>query len=75
MKKIIGVAAFSALGMIALSSCKKDYTCECVYSGSTVVIETIQLKKMTEKDAKSKCDSYDEVVVIGSGSVVKDCSI
>ncbi len=72
MKKTI---LFTVLAILTLASCKKDYTCECVYSGSTVVVETIQLKKMTEKEAKSKCDSYDEVVVVGSGSVVKDCSI
>ena len=36
MKKVIGVAAFAVLGMVALSSCKKDYTCNCVdgYDGT-----------------------------------------
>lgn len=28
MKKVVGVAAFAVLGIVALSSCKKDYVCK-----------------------------------------------
>mgnify|MGYP006893297377 CR=1 FL=1 len=34
MKKVLGVAAFAVLGVVALSSCKKDY--ECVSSDGIV---------------------------------------
>lgn len=36
MKKVLGIAAFAVLGVVALSSCRKDY--ECVSNG--VVIDT-----------------------------------
>lgn len=70
-KKII----IGGIAILALSSCKKDYTCECVYSGSSTVIETIQLKKMKENDAIKECDTHDQVIIIGNQSVLKDCSI
>jgi len=35
MKKVIAMSAFAVLGVIALSSCKKDY--ECVASDGTVI--------------------------------------
>ena len=35
MKKVLGVAAFAVLGVVALSSCRKDY--ECVSSNGTVI--------------------------------------
>mgnify|MGYP006112012285 CR=1 FL=1 len=47
MKKIIGVAAFAVLGMVALSSCKKDY--ECIVDG-VAYGECIDCKG-AEKDA------------------------
>ena len=34
MKKVLGVAAFAVLGVVALSSCRKDY--ECVSDGYVV---------------------------------------
>ena len=60
MKKIIGVAAFAVVGMIALSSCKKDYTCECVVTilGQTATSSTV-LENVKKKDAESACDSGD----------------
>lgn len=48
MKKIIGVAAFAVLGMVALSSCKKEYTCTCVDSSLTVTTETHKGKDATD---------------------------
>lgn len=55
MKKIILPALF--LGAIAFgsTSCKKDYTCECTFSGSASgsISET---QKMSKKDAKAWCE-------------------
>ena len=72
MKKTI---LFTVLAMLTLASCKKDYTCECYVQGSTLVLETYQLKDMKEKDAEAKCDSYDGTVDLAGQTVVKDCSL
>lgn len=66
MKKVIGVAAFAVLGMVALSSCKKDYTCECTSSGgdsTSIVYEDIK-----KKDAESACTSLNTNAAIFGGS-------
>jgi hypothetical protein len=49
MKKIIGVAAFAVLGMVALSSCKKEYSCNCYnFSTGTDTVETHKGKDATD---------------------------
>jgi len=52
MKKIIGVAAFAVLGMVALSSCKKDYTC---ISNGTEVGTCISCNKAAKTSFESQC--------------------
>lgn len=69
MKKILFIAALAGL---SFASCKKEYTCECTYSGGGVsgtASETYS--KMKKKDAEKKCDENDET---GSATTV-DCSI
>ena len=61
MKKIIGVAAFAVLGMVALSSCKKDY--ECIVNGESV--DTCSDCKGIEKDL------FDTSCAFSGGSVEK----
>jgi hypothetical protein len=70
MKKLfIGV---SAIGLLSLASCKKDYNCECTYqdSSSTTVTETKKIKNATLDDAKKTCDGYES-----DGFVTKTCSL
>ena len=62
MKKNILIAA---VAFIALSACKKDYTCECTstdtYGGNTdVSVQTNTLKEVSKKTVKSssECISY-----------------
>ncbi len=55
MKKIIGVAAFAVLGMVALSSCKKDYTCTCTYLGTT---SSYVIKDSKKSTAETACAVY-----------------
>jgi len=57
MKKVIGVAAFAVLGMVALSSCKKEYSCECVDSTLTVTTETHK-----GKDAADACSDASSLI-------------
>ena len=55
MKKTLIIGAFA---LFAFASCKKDYTCECKFSGfiSGSATETITDRK---NDAKAKCDEGD----------------
>lgn len=53
--KLFFVAA--AVAMISLSSCKKDWTCECdVESGGSA---TYEFKDTKKKDAEEACDEWD----------------
>jgi hypothetical protein len=57
MKKVLGVAAFAVLGVVALSSCRKDY--ECVSNG--VVVDTCTNCKsngVIKAAFDSNCDYY-----------------
>jgi len=57
MKKIIGVAAFAVLGMIALSSCKKEYSCECVTN-----LLDVSTEMHKGKDAQDACDDASSLI-------------
>lgn len=57
MKKVLAVSAFAFLGVIALSSCKKEYSCNCSDSNGNTTVETHK-----GKDAKDACDSGSSVV-------------
>ncbi len=55
--KLTKIVALSFLAVIALASCKKDYTCNCTSSGFTLVVETYSSVK--KADAESKCSEYE----------------
>lgn len=57
MKKLVVVAAVAALGM--MTSCKKEYTCECKLSGFISGTVSEKYSKMKKKDAEKKCDEND----------------
>ncbi len=81
MKTII----IASLAILALSSCKKDYTCECTetdtYSGNTnVSISTTQLKDVKKKmvESSSDCVSSESIYTDSDGDVSTstiDCTI
>ncbi len=58
MKKVIAVSAFALLGVVALSSCKKEYTCTCV-SGVNATVTTETNKG---SDATEACDDLSSVI-------------
>lgn len=73
MKKNILIAA---VAFIALSACKKDYTCECTstdtYGGNTdVSVQTTTLKEVSKKTVKSssECVSYTNTYTDSDGDV------
>lgn len=70
MKKL--VLGFSAIALLGLASCKKDYNCECTYqnTGSTTVTENNSINNATLKDAKDACDDYET-----GGAFAKTCTL
>lgn len=81
MKKII----FASIAVMALVSCKKDYTCECTEtytsngttetSVSSVVIKDVSKKTINNA---SECVSYEETSTNSNGSIYitkVDCTI
>jgi len=55
MKKVLSILAVSAF-VFTLSSCKKDYTCEC--SGEGGWDFSGEMKDVKKKDAEEVCDSW-----------------
>jgi hypothetical protein len=73
MKKLLfSVLAVSAIG---LTSCKKDYTCTCVSTGSgynSTYSATAHLKK---KDAQAWCDAGNSSASSGGFNYTTTCSL
>jgi len=61
MKRIVGVATFAVLGMVALSSCKKDY--ECVDYDGDVMLECINCNKSSKLSFTTSCSILGGTVV------------
>ena len=61
MKKIIATCAFAVLGVIALSSCQKEYACTCV-DGSLNVTEEMH----KGSDAENACNNASSVIPLKS---------
>lgn len=73
MKKVLGITAL--LSIFVLSSCKKDYTCECVSTAGASSSSSSSTINGTKKDAKAACDTGDQsVTVLGVTSSV-NCEI
>jgi hypothetical protein len=62
MKKL--VLAVAALGLISLTSCKKDRTCKCT---SSTINQDYPLLKSTKKDATTACDALNTQWTLLSG--------
>jgi hypothetical protein len=63
MKKVMMIAIVG--GAFALTSCKKDYSCECTSGGMTYTLTIADAKK---KDAESACDTWGVIYTLGGGS-------
>ena len=58
MKKLLSIAAVT-VALVSLSSCKKDYTCTCTFTGVGGSQEAVlQLNDSKKKDAESACDTW-----------------
>lgn len=59
MKKVIATGALAVLGVVALSSCKKEYTCECSYDFAGTTMTTSTVIKDTKKNAEDACEGLE----------------
>lgn len=67
MKKLLKLTVIATFGVVALTSCKKDWTCDCTASGADATEVNAVLNDPTatytvysdlsKSEAKSKCDS------------------
>lgn len=58
-KTAIGILSFFALIMLT-TACKKDYSCKCTFSTMGFSVDsTVSLGKVTKKDARSQCGTYE----------------
>lgn len=69
MKKLIYTGAFLFLGMIALSSCKKDWTCVC----GDGEYGTTTIQNQTKSKAKKICEGKVGIGVVNIST--NDCYI
>jgi hypothetical protein len=61
---------------IVLTSCKKDYTCECTTtSPAGTTIGTTNLGKMTKKNAETKCNETDASYTYLGNQFTVECSV
>lgn len=73
MKKVIFMLAVATLSM---TSCKKDYTCECT-SDSPVGTSTSSDRtgKMSLSDARAKCNDGDKTTEVLGTTYTTECSL
>lgn len=78
MKTIVMTAAVALI--LGLSSCKKEYTCECsktrTTGGVTVTVEDGKYQfNDTRTRAESRCNDQEEAGSDGLGDYTRDCEI
>lgn len=73
MKKYVFLA--STLSVLALASCKKDHSCECVIgnSGSQTSTQVITIEDASKSDARDACDALEITYTIGGATA--DCNL
>lgn len=56
------VAAAIIVGAISLTSCKKDYWCDCstTVNGGSSILSSTELKDQTKRDAKDACQAIED---------------
>lgn len=55
MKKVLVASAFAVLGVVALSSCKKDYTCSySITSNGSTVSSSTSYTGLSKSEAKAQ---------------------
>ncbi len=68
MKKSIAILSLVAFSTIFMSSCKKDYTCECVFTNGTPTI-SLPIEKAKKGDAEDTCDAAKSTYTLADPAV------
>jgi hypothetical protein len=77
MKKVLLIAAVAGL---AMTSCKKEYTCECTVKTTangqtTTATSSATSAKMKKSEAKDWCEKSNGTTTVGSVSSEVSCAI
>ena len=73
MKKVTMILGVAFLAAVLLSSCKKEYTCECTYNNGSTSMTTSTVIKDTKKNAEDACSAL-EIGIVGT-TYVWSCEI
>lgn len=73
MKKLI--FSLSAVIMLAAVSCKKDYTCDCTYTGGGLTQTASYTINATKSDAETACDANETSVTVGTETFKWACEL
>jgi hypothetical protein len=70
MKKL--VFSIAALGLVSLTSCKKEFTCACTTTanGTSTTVEA-KTAKVSKKDAKTACEKESSLAGVTVKCVIK----
>jgi len=77
MKSKFFLFSFPLLGLLAFSSCKKSWTCECQTGWDKAkdkpTYQSFEIKEATKRDAKMRCDGsyYDGPFHFEGGTTCK----
>ena len=76
MKKALLIGSLGMFGVIALASCKKDYTCECTSSvgGITAGTSSVTITD-TKKKAEDQCVTSGASATVGGVTTSTTCAI
>jgi Ni/Co efflux regulator RcnB len=71
MKKLVLSIAALALVATTMTSCKKDYTCECTTTALGITVSEEKTINDTKKNAEAECDKGD----LNVSGITTSCSI
>ncbi len=75
MKKFILVASVAIFGVLVMTSCKKEYTCDCTFDPGVTLgsdMKAFSLGKTTKKKAKETCETAEKTwALVGAKCTVK----
>ncbi len=74
MKKLFTIAAL-VFAVSAMTSCKKEYTCECKATGAGITSTSSDTIKDTKKNAKEACDKGDATSSVAGITSTVECEI
>lgn len=75
MKKALLIGSLGVFGVIALASCKKDYTCECTSTSGSSSSTASTTINATKGDAKEACEAGSSSATSGGSTVTTTCEI